>query len=308
MGKRGLEVAERTTPQRILVNERTIAFRSAGSGPAIVLIHGMVSSSATWNRVIGPLSAHARVVAPDLPGHGGSSNPGGDHSLGAMASSIRDLMVALEIPRATFVGHSLGGGVAMQAAYQFPERCERLVLVGSGGLGREVAFLLRALSLPGAELVLALGCSPRAVGAARSVVRALRRLGLRPTPAMAEIGRGYDSLVDPDARNALLGTVRAVIGLGGQRVSATDRLALAAALPTLIVWGEADSIIPVAHAHVSHAAIPGSRLEILPDVGHFPQAEKPERLADVLVDFIGSTPPASFTEERLRGLLLDART
>src|SRR5438128_7981111 len=117
----------------------------------------MASSSATWNAVLPLLAEHATVIAPDLPGHGGSTNPGGDYSLGAHASWVRDLMIALEIPRATLVGHSLGGGVAMQTAYQFPERCERLVLVGSGGLGKEGALLLRAPAFPRSELLLSAG-------------------------------------------------------------------------------------------------------------------------------------------------------
>src|SRR5207249_4912908 len=173
---------------------REVTYRAAGSGPVVVLIHGMASSSATWDPVIPLLAEHTTVVAPDLPGHGGSTNPGGDYSLGAYASWIRDLMIALEIPRATLVGHSLGGGVAMQTAYQFPERYERLVLVSSGGLGKEVAFLLRALAFPGSEFVLSAGCSPRVLTAGRTVGGWLRRAGLQPTASLAEVGRCYASL------------------------------------------------------------------------------------------------------------------
>lgn len=292
-------------PELLRINGRDVAYRAAGSGPAVVLIHGLASSSETWDGVIPELAAHARVVAPDLPGHGGSTNPGGDYSLGAHATGIRDLMVALGIERATFVGHSFGGGVAMQAAYQFPERCERLVLVSSGGLGRDVALLLRALALPGAELVLAAGCAPRVVEAGAALARTLRRLGVRPTSSMEQIARSYASLAAPQARRALLDTLRSVIGAGGQRVSATDRLPLASSLPTLIVWGERDSIVPVAHARAAHEAIEGSRLEILPGVGHFPQAEAPEHLTRLLLDLVGSTHPASLTAERMRALLLE---
>src|SRR2546423_13763176 len=186
----------------------------------------MASSSTTWNSVAPLLAEQATVVAPDLPGHGGSTNPGGDYSLGAHASWVRDLMIALDIPRATLVGHSLGGGVAMQAAYQFPERCERLVLVSSGGLGKEVALLLRALALPGSEFVLSAGCSPRVLTAGRTVGGWLRRAGLRPTASFAEVGRCYASLARPEARTALMHTLRSVIDVGGQRGSAADRLQL----------------------------------------------------------------------------------
>jgi pimeloyl-ACP methyl ester carboxylesterase len=280
-----------------------IAYRTAGSGPGIVLVHGMASSSATWKPVIPLLAEHGTVLAPDLPGHGGSTNPGGDYSLGAHASAIRDLMTALEIPRATFVGHSLGGGVAMQAAYLFPERCERLVLVDSGGLGREVALHLRALTLPGAELALTLGCSPRVMDAGRTVAGWLARVGLRPTASLAEMGRCYASLGGPGARTALLRTLRSVVDAGGQTVSAGDRLSLAADIPTLIIWGGRDGIIPVAHAHAAHEAIPGSRLEILPDTGHFPHAQHPEMFVRVLAAFIQGTEPASVSPDRLHELL-----
>ena len=263
----------------------------------------MASSSTTWNDVLPLLASHGTVIAPDLPGHGGSTNPGGDYSLGAHASWVRDLMIALEIPRATLVGHSLGGGVAMQTAYQFPERCERLALVGSGGLGKEVALLLRALALPGSEFILWAGCSPRVLSAGRTVGGWLRRAGLRPTASAAELGRCYATLSKPEARTALMHTLRSVIDAGGQRVSAFDRLHLAAEIPTLIVWGERDRIIPASHAHAAHELIPGSRLEIISHVGHFPQVEEPKLFAHTLAEFMSSTKPASFSEERLRALL-----
>jgi pimeloyl-ACP methyl ester carboxylesterase len=290
-------------PERLRIRGREITYLRAGSGPAVVLIHGMANTASTWNAVIPWLAEHATVVAPDLPGHGGSTNPGGDFSLGAHASFVRDLMIALDIPRATLGGHSLGGGVAMQAAYQFPERCERLVLVGSGGLGREVALYLRALTLPGAELVLSLGCSPRVLAAGQAVAGWLRRTGLRPTASFAEVARCYASLASPQARTALIHTIRSVIDSGGQRVSAADRLPLAADIPTLIVWGERDGIIPAEHGRVAHEAISGSRLEIFPATGHFPQVEQPELFARTLVEFMHATEPASLSEDRIRALL-----
>jgi pimeloyl-ACP methyl ester carboxylesterase len=281
----------------------TIAYRKGGDGPALVLVHGMASTSDTWLPVADMLAANATVVAIDLPGHGESTNPGGDYSLGAHASVIRDAMIALDIPRATFVGHSLGGGVVMQAAYQFPERCERLVLVDSGGLGREVAWFLRALALPGAELVLALGCSPQVLNGGRTVAGWLRSVGLRPTTALAEIAKCYANLERPAARTSLLYTLRSVVGAGGQRVSANERLALASHVPTLIVWGENDAIIPVSHGHAAHAAIPGSTLGIIPRSGHFPHATQPETFARTLLDFVGATEPASLSEAQIRALM-----
>src|SRR5436190_11755817 len=274
--------------RELSIHGHRVAYREAGSGPAVVLIHGITSDSSTWRRVLPYLARRFTVIAPDLAGHGGSAKPRGDYSLGAHASGVRDLLVALGHEHATFVGHSLGGGVAMQAAYQFPERCERLVLVDSGGLGKEVALLLRALAFPGSEFVLSAGCSPRVLTAGRTVGGWLRRAGLQPTASLAEVGRCYASLARPEARTALMHTLRSVIDAGGQRVSAFDRLHLAAEIPTLIVWGERDRIIPASHAHAAHEMIPGSRLEVFPHVGHFPQVEQPQLFAGTLAGFIAS--------------------
>src|SRR5690242_1116691 len=132
------------------------AFVRAGSGPPLVLLHGIGNSAQTWAGVLDELAAHHTVIAPDLLGHGDSDKPRGDYSIGAYANGVRDLLAVLDVERATVVGHSLGGGIAMQFAYQFPEFVERLVLVGSGGLGPEMSASLRLASLPGAEAVLTL--------------------------------------------------------------------------------------------------------------------------------------------------------
>jgi pimeloyl-ACP methyl ester carboxylesterase len=283
----------------ITLHARRFTYRSAGNGPLLVLLHGIAGSSATWEEVIPRLSERHRVIAPDLLGHGESSKPRGDYSLGAYANAVRDLLGALGEARGTIVGHSLGGGVAMQFAYQFPERCERLVLVASGGLGRELHPLLRAAALPGAEVVLPWLCvaGRRSVG---TVAQALGRLGLRASADLEEVWRGFVSLEEPDARRAFLHTVRGIIDLGGQRVSAIDRLYLAEELPTLIVWGENDPLIPARHAHDAHASIPGSRLEIFPGAGHFPYRHDPQRFASILLDFVRTTRPMPVDEERWR--------
>lgn len=282
-------------PSSVTIGGRTISYRGAGEGPVIMLIHGLASSSETWDPVLEPLATRARVIAIDLPGAGGSTNPGGDFSLGAQASCVRDLMVALDIDRATLVGHSFGGGVAMQAVYQFPERCERLVLVSSGGLGREVAGLLRALSLPGAELALAFGCAPQFVGAGQAIQRALRRVGLQPTASTQAMGRSYASLSTGDARTTLLRSLRSVVGVNGQMVSAADRLHLATLLPTMIVWGAKDRIIPASHAQRAHEAIPGSRLEVIEGAGHFVYHDQAARFSDLVLDQLAQTEPAVLT-------------
>ncbi|MGZ6675423.1 MAG: alpha/beta hydrolase, partial [Solirubrobacteraceae bacterium] len=226
--------------REITLHGHRVFFRSAGSGPALVLVHGITSTSATWANVLPYLAERFTVIAPDLLGHGESAKPRGDYSLGAYASGIRDLLLALGHERATFVGHSLGGGVAMQLAYQFPEHCERLVLVSSGGLGREINALLRAASLPGSELVLPFLVDDRVVGAGRLVGSLLGRIGLRVHTDVGEVLRGHASLSDGEARAAFLHTLRPIVDIRGQRVDATDRLYLAESIPFLIVWGERD--------------------------------------------------------------------
>lgn len=280
-----------------------VGYRMAGSGPPLLLVHGISGSSDTWREVIDPLAERHTVIAPDLLGHGHSAKPRGDYSLGAYASGLRDLLVALGHERVTVVGHSLGGGVALQLAYQFPERCERLVLVASGGLGREVHGLLRAAALPGSELVLPMLCTSRVRGTGNTVARLLSRVGLRASTDRREMWTGFCTLGDADARQAFVHTLRATVDPGGQRISATDRLYLAAHLPTLLMWGDRDSIIPVTHGHRAHELIPGSRLEIFPDAGHYPHLDQPGSFVRVLRDFIDTTTPAELTPGRWQDLL-----
>jgi pimeloyl-ACP methyl ester carboxylesterase len=276
----------------IVLHGHRVLYRTAGSGPVLVLVHGITSTSATWANVLPYLAERFTVIAPDLLGHGESAKPRGDYSLGAYASGIRDLLIALGHERATFIGHSLGGGVAMQLAYQFPEHCERLVLVSSGGLGRGISALLRAASLPGSELVLPLLVNDHVLGAGQFVGRVLRRVGLRVHTDVEEVLRGHASLSDGETRSAFLHTLRTIVDPWGQRVDASDRLYLARAIPFLIVWGERDPIIPVEHARSAHRLVPGSRLELFPNAGHFPHIDDPLRFVSVLVDFIATTSPA----------------
>lgn len=294
---------ERIPLRRVSIHGHDVGYRRAGAGPALLLVHGMAGSSCTWRDVMPSLARGHDVLAPDLPGHGVSAKPAGDYSLGAYASGLRDLLAALGMERVTVVGQSLGGGVAMQLAYQHPELVDRLVLVSSGGLGREVSWLLRALALPGVEYVMPVLFPSQVRTGGDAVNRFVARLGIR-APQLAEVWRAYASLTEADSRGAFLRTLRAVIDPGGQSVCAADRLYLAAAMPTLIVWGDRDPIIPVTHAHAAHEAMPGSRLEIFDGTGHFPHAEHPERFATVLADFLATTAPASIGPEQHRDLLV----
>jgi pimeloyl-ACP methyl ester carboxylesterase len=289
--------------RHVRIHGHEVGYRMAGEGPALVLIHGVTGSSTTWREVMPTLARRFTVVAPDLLGHGESAKPRGDYSLGAFASGVRDLLVTLGIEQATMVGHSLGGGVALQCAYQFPERSERLVLVNSGGLGKEVHAILRAVSLPGSELVLPIVLLPQVHRFLSSIGDAAARIGLKPGVRGAEIWRSYGGLTETRGRVAFVHTVRSVIDVMGQRVSARDRLYLAQEVPTLIIWGDRDRIIPVSHAHAAHALIAGSRLEIVPGAGHFVPFEQPAAFLDAHVDFIDTTEPAQPDETRFRNLM-----
>jgi pimeloyl-ACP methyl ester carboxylesterase len=281
-----------------------VTYREVGEGPVLVLIHGVTGNMETWDRALPWLADRFTVITPDLLGHGRSAKPRGDYSLGAYASGIRDLLGALGHFKATVVGHSLGGGIAMQMAYQFPEHCERLVLVCSGGLGEEVSIALRAASLPGSELVIPLIAHNSVIEAGRKIGGLLDAVGLGVSPDKAEVARGYASLSDSGARRAFIHTMRGVIDHGGQRVSARDRLYLTEAVPSMLLWGANDPIIPARHGERAHGEMPGSRYVLFESSGHFPHVSEPRRFARELTDFIEATEPAELTNEDMRELLV----
>lgn len=292
-----------STHDELELHGHRVRLRHCGDGPAVVLVHGITGRSDQWDPAIEHLAPAHTVIAPDLLGHGESAKPRGDYSLGAYASAIRDTIVALGYDRATIVGHSLGGGVAMQFAYQFPTHTDRLGLVSTGGLGEDVNIFLRAATLPGAELVLPLITKAWVTGTGRRVAGWLGSIGLTPGSDVTEIARGYASLADPEARAAFLCTARSVIDHRGQRVSARDRLYLAHAVPTMIVWGERDRIIPVSHGHWAAEAMPGSRFTVFEDAGHFPHLDRPLPFARALTKFVKETKPARLGTKEIRRLL-----
>ncbi|MBK5231987.1 MAG: alpha/beta hydrolase [Thermoleophilia bacterium] len=290
-------------PEMIEIHGQPVTYHRAGEGPPLVLIHGITSSSRTWKSVMPRLAEKYDVIAPDLLGHGRSAKPKGDYSLGAYASGIRDLLVALEVPKATIVGHSLGGGIALQYAYQFPDRVGRLVLVDTGGIDKEVNLVLRAATLPGAEFVLPVMFAGPLHDAGLKLRRLLTMVGIQPSADVQGVSEGFSSLTEADARRAFLNTVRSVIDPTGQKVTAKDRLYLSADIPSLIVWGERDRIIPSSHGQLAHELMPGSQLEIFPGAGHFPFNADPDRFIKVLTEFIESTEPADLDEAEIRRLL-----
>lgn len=280
-----------------------VIYRAAGEGPPVVLIHGMVNSSRHWRDVALSLAEDHRVIAPDLIGHGDSATPRGDYSIGAHAAVIRDLLTAIDVPRATVVGHSLGGGIAMQFFWQFPERVDRLVLVSSGGLGREVSPLLRGVAVPGASPVIRAAAHPRVLRALSALADRLDRRGSRRGPYLRAVVRALRPLEQPGGREAFMQTLRSVIDVRGQRVSATDRLYLLGPVPTMVVWGERDNTIPLAHGRDAHEVIPNSRFETLPRAAHFPHLEDPDGLAAVLADFLARTQPRRLDDEDWAALI-----
>jgi pimeloyl-ACP methyl ester carboxylesterase len=278
-------------------------YRTIGSGPDVVLIHGMINSSRHWEEVARKLAGSYRVIAPDLIGHGDAATPRGDYSLGAHAAGIRDLLTTIGVERATIVGHSLGGGVAMQFFYQFPQRTERLVLISSGGLGQDVSPLLRGAALPGSATLLRLATRPRLVGAIAAAGTRLRQRGNSTGVYMQAVARALAPLQEEGSRRAFLQTLRAVIDVQGQKVSASDRLYLLGEMPTLIVWGGRDRTIPLEHGLEAERSIPNCRFETLPRAAHFPNLEDPDGLAAVLGDFIATTSPAHIVDSEWRDLI-----
>jgi pimeloyl-ACP methyl ester carboxylesterase len=295
------------TRESLVVHGHRLAYLRAGDGPPLLLLHGIANNCETWAEVIPRLAQTHTVIAPDLLGHGESDKPRGDYSIAAYANGLRDLMTVLDIERATVVGHSLGGGIALQFAYQFPERCERLALVGSGGLGPELSAGLRAATLPGAELVL--GALTGISGPLRVGLQGLSRAGkvtrLQRLHDIAEAGDALLGLKDVEARRAFLRTLRGVADARGQAVSALDRLYLANAVPMLVVWGSRDPIVPALHAETVRSLVPTARVEVFQGAGHWPHLDDPQRFCDVLLDFIAGTEPAQHDLDTWRRLLAE---
>jgi pimeloyl-ACP methyl ester carboxylesterase len=277
-----------TNLHSVTLHGNRVAYRDEGDSGAepLLLIHGVAGCSGAWGPLIGHLSQKYRVIAPDLLGHGDSDKPRTDYSLGAFAVLLRDFLDMLDISSATLVGHSLGGGIALQFVHQHREYCRRLVLVNSGGLGADVSMPLRVLSAPGAEVLLSLISSRPALYFGWTLWPKITTRPMESSRAQ-ERREKYSALADPEVRQAFLRTLRSVVDIHGQTVSALDKLPhLVGQMPTLLVAGAQDRVIPPAHAHDAHAVLPGSRLEVLPDAGHHPQLDCPEALAELIDQFV----------------------
>lgn len=284
----------------VVVHGYRRAYRMRGSGPPLLLLHGMACDSTTWFPVMDQLAEHFTVIAPDLLGHGESDKPNADYSLGGFANGMRDLLTILGIDKVTVAGHSFGGGVAMQFAYQFPERTERVVLVSSGGLGPEVTPLIRALTLPGVGLGMRLATlKPWRAGVA-GTMRALSRV-----PAardLDEVAAIYERLADPATTLAIRRLTRTVLDWDGQFVTMADRAYLTRLMPLLVVWGRNDRVIPVEHAQ-RLPLMENSHVHVFEDSGHFPHKDHPDEFARVVIDFCRVQAPAQYHRGKWRALL-----
>jgi pimeloyl-ACP methyl ester carboxylesterase len=293
--------------QYLTIHGHKRAFVKTGKGPALLLLHGLGCDHTTWLPVIAALSRRYTVIAPDLLGHGKSDKPRADYSVGGYANGMRDLLTVLGIDRVTVVGHSFGGGVAMQFAYQFPERTDRLILVAPGGLGREVTPAIRAISLPGFQSAMGLLSLPGVKHAGQVGLRALAHTGSRYTRDLDEVADIYDHLSDRKARAAIIHVVRAVVDWKGQVVTMADRAYLTQAMPMCVIWGTEDAVIPVKHAGKAAEMAPGVTVEVIANAGHFPHKDHPQRFVKLVNDFVRSTEPAIYSRGRWRALLRGGR-
>jgi len=289
--------------QYVTLHGHRRAYVKAGSGPVLLLLHGLACDHTTWDPVIRELARRYTVIAPDLLGHGLSDKPRADYSLGGYANGMRDLLTVLGIDRATVVGHSFGGGIAMQFAYQFPERTERMILLAPGGLGPDVSPFIKLIQAPGWELAMSVLTQPGIRHVGTTAMRALAHSGLPRARDLDETADILESWKDPRTRFAIRHLVRAVIDWKGQIVTMTDRAYLTETMPMLVIWGRDDQVIPVRHINTAASLASQSVTEVFPNSGHFPHKDHPDRFVKVVNRFMKSTAPSTYSRARMRSLL-----
>jgi EmrB/QacA subfamily drug resistance transporter len=277
--------------RELLLHGHRVCYRTAGSGPVLLLVHGLLEDSLTWRKLAPALALGHKVVAVDLLGHGESDGPADvDYSLAGHVWMLRDVLDALGHERVTVVGHSLGGAIALAFAGFFPERVERLVLLAPGGFGREVHPLLRLMAMPGSGPALraCAGRVPRAL--LRAARGALRRLGANGAARGAsELYRVLVALADSSGRSAFMRSLRTVIDRRGQSATALDRLSVFAQFPMLLLWGTADRVIPVSHGLAAAERLPDAQLVLLDGVGHVPHITQASFIAQRIAEFVRRT-------------------
>ncbi|MGD9961283.1 alpha/beta fold hydrolase [Nocardioides sp.] len=289
--------------QYVTLHGHRRAFVKAGSGPVLLLLHGLGCDHTTWDPVIERLSESYTVIAPDLLGHGSSDKPRADYSVGGYANGMRDLITVLGIDKVTVVGHSFGGGVAMQFGYQFPERTQRVILVSSGGLGPEVTPAIKAITTPGFYQAMGVVTLPVIRHVTTAAMRLMSRSGLPHTRDLDEMAEIVETFRDPRSRAAISHVVKSVVDWRGQIVTMSDRAYLTEAMPLLLIWGDQDTVIPAAHLDNAATLAPGLRTEMVADSGHFPHKDHPEQFVAMIDDFMATTDPAVYSRVRFRAML-----
>jgi len=254
-----------------------------GSGTPILLVHGVGASLTSWEDIPFRLNAAGRhVLAADLLGHG-SSGSLGEYTLAANASMLRQLLDHLGIARVHLVGHSLGGGVAMQFASQEPARVSSLTLISSGGLGTDISYSMRAAVLPGAAPVIRIITHRAITKPMRRIVEWLAARGVRSRDFNQRSVETLESLQHAGRLAAFVGTLRSVIGLRGQRVTVLDRLDILDPERLLVIWGARDPMLPVQHGIAIQDLLPDTRLVVLAESGHEPHADEPDSIIDEIL-------------------------
>ncbi|MBM9461727.1 alpha/beta fold hydrolase [Nocardioides sp. zg-536] len=292
--------------QYVVLHGKRRAYLKAGRGPALLLLHGLGCDHTTWLPVIDELAKRYTVIAPDFLGHGASDKPRADYSVAGYANGMRDLLTVLGIDKATVVGHSFGGGVALQFGYQFPERTQRIVVVATGGFGPEVTPFIKLIQAPGWSAAMGVLTLP---GIRHLELAAMRTAAQLPGPArkyvrdLGEVAAIVDSWKDRRTRYAIRHLVRAVIDWRGQVVTIADRAYLTEVMPIAVVWGRDDQVIPVRHASIAAFLAPQAHVEVIPDSGHFPHKDHPEQFVAILNEFIATTEPATYNRARFRRML-----
>ncbi len=294
----------------VMLGDTRISYVRGGSGPIVVLLHGLGACSYAWRYTLPVLTQHYTVYAFDLLGCGESDKPHVEYTVERLAATVTEGMETLDLRDVALIGHSLGGGVALQVYTNIPERITRVVLVDSGGMGRQVHWLLRMSTLPGAQGVLGALSHPRFRVAAASRAMEQRRLRrLQVSTEEQQILTVLDRLRDPGARYAFLSILRNVADLGGQRQSALDHLG-DIHVPVLLIWGARDRTIPIEHGLHAASIIPSAHLEVLDRCFHRPQIEAPAEFNDLVLRFLHAEewPPVTASlPQRIRRVMRQER-
>lgn len=272
--------------QEIVVGSLSTRYLAAGEGPPLLLLHGVGDNALDWRWVMPALARKHRVYAPDLPGSGGSAKPNTGYSPASFARFVGAFLEVLGVERAAVVGNSLGGLVALRLALSEPRRVTALGLVASAGLGREATYALRSLALPGYGKLAVTWGKTRPGALQRAFGRATLLFGRPWRAPRSWIKEHYRLARLPGFLEAQLAAVRAQVGYRGQREVLLDKLARVE-VPTIVVWGTRDRVLPYSQGQEAAARLPRGFLELVPDCGHAPQVEHPERFASSLGDFLG---------------------